>query len=356
VFCATEIQLSEPAYLSRDGIKTSSLVADFAAGGLTSERAIRASAAFPLAFPPVWIPKMPLTEGEPSFDPRESRERGQRLSGLLFADGGVSDNLGVGWFERTGRSPDTLIIVSAAPNRRLRSALKTTPGLSEFSALLRASFMPYELRERIRRRAVATRLLSQPWNAEGHAPGAVLHIEDSPHDLPALILGRSGRKQPDHDVDWSGAQGAMPDWAYDQLISVNTIAKAAANAGETLVARSLAALEHLQVIEARLPKVQMPRDESWDEEMGWFIGLLNVANGYPREAIPVTRPWNDRASRSAQVPTTLAAINKEDAKNLLMHGYYLACTNLHVLLAWPLLEGLDQRRLDSLCAGEASSG
>jgi hypothetical protein len=86
--------------------------------------------------------------------------------------------------------------------------------------------------------------------------------------------------------------------------------------------------------------------------MGWFIGLLNVANGYPKEAMPVARPWNERASRSAQVSTTLAAINKEDAKNLLVHGYYLACTNLHVLLAWPLLEGLDQRRLDALFAGE----
>ena len=351
VFCATEIQLSEPAYLSRDTIETPSLVADFAVGGLTTERAIRASAAFPLAFPPVWIPKMPIPEGEPSFDPRELRARG-RLSGLLFADGGVSDNLGIGWFERTLDSPDALIIVSAAPNRRLRSALRTTPGLSEFSALLRVSFMPYELRERIRRRAVATRLLSQPWSAEGHAPGAVLHIEDSPHDLPALIFGRSRRKQPDHDVDWSGHQGALPDWVYDQLISVNTIAKAAANAGEALVVRSLAALEHLRAIEARLPQVQVPRDESWNEEMGWFIGLLNVANGYPKEAMPVARPWNERASRSAQVSTTLAAINKEDAKNLLVHGYYLACTNLHVLLAWPLLEGLDQRRLDALFAGE----
>jgi hypothetical protein len=354
VFCATEVQLSEPAYLSRDGIETPSLVEDFAAGGLTTERVIRASAAFPLAFPPVWIPKLPIAEGVPSFDPRESRPRGWRLSGLLFADGGISDNLGVGWFEQTVGSVDTLIIVSAAPNRRRRSALRTTPGLSEFSALLRVSFLPYELRERIRRRAVATRLLSQPWSAEGHAPGAVLHIEDSPHDLPALIVGRSRRREPDHDVDWSGHQGALPDWIYDQLISVNTIAKAAVNAGEALVARSLAALEHLQAAEARLPQIRMPRDESWDEEMSWFIGLLNVANGYPKEAIPVTRPWSNRASRSAQVPTTLAAIDKEDAKNLLVHGYYLACTNLHVLLAWPLLEGLDQRRLDVLSAGEAS--
>jgi hypothetical protein len=40
-------------------------------------------------------------------------------------------------------------------------------------------------------------------------------------------------------VDWSGHQGALPDWVYDQLISVNTIAKAAANAGEALVVRSL---------------------------------------------------------------------------------------------------------------------
>jgi predicted acylesterase/phospholipase RssA len=208
VFCATEIQLSEPAYLSRDAIETPSLVADFAPGGLTTERAVRASAAFPLAFPPVRIPKMPKAEGEPSFDPREARGH---LSGLLFADGGVTDNLGVGWFERTVGSPDALIIVSAAPNRRLRSALRTTTGLSEFSALLRVSFMPYERRERIRRRAVATRLLSQPWSADGHAPGAVLHIEDSPHDLPALIFGRSGRKEPDYGVDWSGHQGALPD-------------------------------------------------------------------------------------------------------------------------------------------------
>lgn len=354
VFCATEIQLSEPAYLSPSAIETPSLVADFAPGGLTTQRAIRASAAFPLAFPPVRIPKMPRAEGEPSFDPRDSRARRERLSGLLFADGGVSDNLGVGWFEQTVGSPEVLIIVSAAPNRRQRSAVRTTPGLSELSALLRVSFMPYEGRERIRRRAVAARLLSQAWSAEGHAPGAVLHIEDSPHDLPALIFGRSGRKEADHDVDWSGHQGALPDWVYDQLIAVNTITKAGANARDALVARSLAALEHLQAVEGRLPQVRVHRDESWDDNMGWFIGLLNVTNGYPKEAIPVLRPWNDRACRSAHVPTTLAAINKDDAKNLLAHGYYLACTNLHVLLGWPLLEGVDQRRLDALLAGDGA--
>jgi hypothetical protein len=133
---------------------------------------------------------------------------------------------------------------------------------------------------------------------------------------------------------------------------VNTIAKAAANLREALVARSLAALQHLQAIEARLPQVRVRREKSWEEEMRWFHGLFNMADGYPKEAVPVTRAWNDRASRSAQVATTFAAINKEDAKNLLVHGYYLAGTNLHVLLAWPLLEGLDQRRLDALSAGD----
>jgi hypothetical protein len=31
-----------------------------------------------------------------------------------------------------------------------------------------------------------------------------------------------------------------------------------------------------------------------------------------------------------QVPTTLAAIRRADAQNLILHGYYLACTNLNV--------------------------
>jgi hypothetical protein len=62
--------------------------------------------------------------------------------------------------------------------------------------------------------------------------------------------------------------------------------------------------------------------------------------------------WWERATRSAAVCTTFGALRPDDARNLLLHGYYVACCNLHVALGWPLLAGLDAPRLDALSAGK----
>jgi hypothetical protein len=62
--------------------------------------------------------------------------------------------------------------------------------------------------------------------------------------------------------------------------------------------------------------------------------------------------WFERATRSAAVSTTFRALCLVEARNLLLHGYYLACCNLHVALGWPLLAGLDASRFDALSAGK----
>jgi hypothetical protein len=86
-------------------------------------------------------------------------------------------------------------------------------------------------------------------------------------------------------------------------------------------------------------------------EIAMFNSLL-----FGRPQIPVDpkvqMSWWERATRNAAVSTTFRALCLDDARNLLLHGYYLACCNLHVALGWPLLAGLDPSRLDALSAGK----
>jgi hypothetical protein len=211
-------------------------------------------------------------------------------------------------------------------------------------SLMRISFLPYNTRERLRRRAVAKLLYARPSEGEAGAAGAIAHIEDSPCNLPLLVLSstrkQSGRLQ-DRLVD-------LPDWARDQALAVDDLIGAAGGErGRILLDRARAALLYLDELEERLPPIERPDDRRWLDMRLVYLGLLG------RSILPV-RPlvldsWFERVTRSAAVGTTFGALSQDDARNLLLHGYYLACCNLHIVLGWPLLARLDASSLDELC-------
>jgi predicted acylesterase/phospholipase RssA len=394
ILCATEIQHGETAYFAYDAITIPSL-GRFTSEALPTARAVRASAAFPIAFPPVLLRGV-LVRGVLRggvWDVRDPRvpKRSNGLSNLVLVDGGVRDNLALDWFER-GHAPttDELVVVSGAPNRSSRSGFLALPGFSEVLAFIRISFLPYNTRERLRHRAAAKLLYAPAWNGKEAAAGAIAHIEDSPDDLPLQVLACSGelkrreleredlerkehrlvdqlprishpsgiRMTAEEERQWKRQSqlkdalfraGALPDYAKDQALAAGDLVHAAGDEHRhILVQRAYDALSHLEKIERDLPPIEMPELERLS-----VIANLDGAR-FGTIFLPVHGAvhvsWFERATRSAAVRTTFRALSPDDARNLLLHGYYIACCNLHVALGWPLLARLDASRLDALSA------
>ena len=345
VFCASEVQFSETAYLAPDAIRVPSL-GDFAPGDLTLTRAVRASAAFPGAFPPVFVPGVPWTRMVPR-DARDQRATGSLYKRLILVDGGVRENLGISWFSEYAPQVDELVVISGAPNRPARHAVDTIPGLRELAALLRGALMPYEGRERLRRRVLAADLATRPGVAGASRGGAVVHIEDSPLDLPILLNARDAVKaQLDDTPRWDRLK-SLPDWVVDQIVIADRLVSSAGESLRALVDRGTAAMRHVEAAGAqfRTPEISPERHVA----LGAQLAVVTRLFDYP--ILPsVGASWAQRASISAAVPTTFAALSISDAQNLVLHGYYLACANLHTILGWPLVAGLTRRRLDALAA------
>jgi hypothetical protein len=324
-------------------------------------------------------------------DPRDARRSDPPIY-LVLVDGGVLDNLAVDWFER-GHAPavDELLVVSAAPNRIRGGGFAALPLVSEVRALSRITFLPYNMRERLRRRAAAKLLYAPVWKGKEGAAGAIAHIEDSPDDLPLHVLASSGelkRKELERKADrlvdqlpsisrpsWTRPMtaeeerqwrrqselkqaliraGALPDWAHDQALAAGDLVHAAGDEHRrVLVERAYAALRHLEEVEKDLPPNELPELERlldianlYHARFGTsFLGFLPV-----RGAVHVS--WFERTTRSAAISTRFRALSLDEARNLLLHGYYLACCNLHVALGWPLLAGLDRSRLAALSTGK----
>jgi predicted acylesterase/phospholipase RssA len=347
VFCACEVQLSEMIYLSQHAIFAPSL-GIFSSINIPTARAVRASAAFPFAFPPVFLPGVPI--GRLTWnDPRDIKNRLSLLRRFMMVDGGVRDNLGVAWFEEFETLIEELVVISAAPNRRHRSVISALPGLNELYALLRQSFMPYEDRERLRRRHLSTQLLSKMWRNEPKVAGLVLHIEDSPYDLPVILVARSSSGGESFaNARWQRLHRMFPDRVVDQIIAVEKLWGASGDQGKALIERASAAWEHLKKIEQTLPPIgDLIAD---DRDLAIKADIIKIMRLYNFPMIPDQSmvAWYQRTSKSTQVKTKLSAIQVEDAKNLLLHGYYLACTNLHIVLNWPLLEGLNNKSFAEL--------
>lgn len=87
------------------------------------------------------------------------------------------------------------------------------------------------------------------------------------------------------------------------------------------------ALVHIEQSPYRVPRAF--------EESGGTLGERARA---VLERLTDEEGWQRTASANAAVATTLSALGEETAARLIRHGYVLALANLHVLLAYPLVE------------------
>ena len=172
-----------------------------------------------------------------------------------------------------------------------------------------------------------------------------------PIDLVAKIRAR-GEK-------WAspllvGNATSVADWERDQLSMLEHLRQWAAGEPEALAARAAAVVDHLAAVERTLP--DPPGITMRDRAAIQTAASMTTRRlgGGPRLDSDAEIAWWKRAELSAAVRTTLGRIPPPVAMNLLIHGYYLAMANLHVLLDWPLLKDLDSARLEAMFAGIAA--
>jgi transposase-like protein len=347
VFCTTEIQFDETAYFAGDAIRAKSF-RSAAPGSLPTAMAVRASAALPGAFPPVIVRGITgKTRGGTSV---RSAPQWLDADHMVLVDGGVRDNLGVDWFTEMPGLVDELLVVSAAANRRPPRAITKLPGVSEARALLNLTNIPYNTRERNRRRAVTSLLFNNSGDAA--IGGALCHIEDSPFDLAAKIRAHSEKWATPVRVEEATS---VADWERDELLMLEHLRQWAAGEPEALAARATAVIHYLAAVERTLPD---PPGITMQDQAAISAATVTTTRrlgGGPRlGASDAEIAWWKRAELSAAVRTTLGRIPPPVAMNLLIHGYYLAMANLHVLLDWPLLNDLDSARLEAMFAGIAA--
>jgi hypothetical protein len=343
IFCATEVQFGQTAYLSQNAIRCS-FFKDATPDALPTALAVRASAAFPGVFPPVVVPGIEANVRRGV----EDRTAKQSLSTthLLLVDGGVRDNLAVSWFELSPPM-DEYVIVSAAPNRHAYRRIPPLPGFAEFIALMNASFIPYNTRERNQRLAIAARLFGAQGKGDASARGALIHIEDSPTDLARkFIFKEDGAREADAWL--RGGEQPFPDWDIDQWLIVDQMCAVAGAAVFSERAKNL--LAHLEKIENGLP---VPPEFSVEELYRVRFDSHASARqlgANPHFSTDVDAAWWMRARASSLIGTSLNRMQYKEAFNLVLHGYYLAMANLHVCAGWPLMEARNPDRLNALFA------
>ena len=344
VFCATEAQFGETLYRASDRIRSRHFD-DVAPGDLPTASAVRASAAFPGAFPPFFLRGV---RGENREGVRgRADERGLRSEHMTLVDGGVRDNLGISWFGITPHDVDQVVVVSAAANRHALRAIARVVGIGELLALANIVNVPYNARERNRRRALRSEQFGRSWTRGLHeAAGALVHIEDSPYDLAWKV-----RAPPDPDAETGTRldRSSLPEWDVDQWLAVERLRASAGRYAPVLLQRARAVLAHLDALEPRLPEPPpLTARDQLDLHIATSKSPLSekwVGGSDPQQA------WWLRTRVNTLVGTQLGRIAVRDAMNLVLHGYYLSMATLHLAAGWPLLDALDEARLGALFEG-----
>jgi predicted acylesterase/phospholipase RssA len=345
VLCATEVQMGVTAYLSHDAIRARSFHS-VGPGNLRTARAVRASAAFPGAFPPVIIRSRVRDWNEGAQE--RTAERQATSPYLVLVDGGVRNNLGTDWFTKWAPPLDEIIVVSSAANRLPRRDRSTLPGLSELQALMNLTGILYSTRERNSRRALGftlgSRLDGRPGPAWAHC-----HIEDSPFDLANAIrilaakgaVGSSAIRQEDViEAD---------EWEVDQHLLATRLYMQRVEEQRELAERADDVWQHLENLEAKLglpetsPKLEALKAVNAVMKQDQFLGSDKCSR-----AVPLRAQWWQLVTRSVSLGTGLSGIPEPAAKELIAHGYCLAMANLHIVMGWPLVSDLDRKRLDGL--------
>jgi hypothetical protein len=257
-------------------------------------RAVRASAAYPGAFPPVRLPGSAIDDF--AFNVGYERWTPTLPTHLALVDGGVIDNMGLDWFLNwggAGASP--LIVVSSSANRIPRTPFKSQRWFATLTSLIRSSAIPYHLRERNQRRALLQRFrASYAGSATPDLSGAIIHIGDSPYDLAFAIVH-----------------------------SESTVA------GGALVLTD----EDLQIYQS------LSESASWATDIkaraAAVISELDRADN-DTDGRRVLTAWRLRARKNSGVPTRLKALGRTTTIELMRHGFAMAMARLHIVLNYPL--------------------
>jgi predicted acylesterase/phospholipase RssA len=200
VLCATDLHAGHHAYFSSSWVCAYQF-GHGGNGGLPLRRPMQASAAFPPVFPVVWIKTKPF-----KFEGGTKRPRYFALT-----DGGVYDNMADQWahglsnrIERWGdlgfREADELVVANASAALAWRGAWALRlPVLGALAALLRDKSVLYDNGTSVRRKELVRRF-DEAALAERGLRGALVHIAQSPFDVPdafkdktALWPGRAER-------------------------------------------------------------------------------------------------------------------------------------------------------------------
>lgn len=189
VFCATDLHAGEHVYFSGDFV-CSYRFGNGAPGDIKLSTVVQASAAFPGAFPPVWLPV-----GRHGFQGGQPEAATERK--MCLVDGGVYDNMADQWSQglsrRAGREPkppkrfreaQELVVVNSSAGLEWGSVKGLrVPLLGELLALLRDKSVLYDNGNSLRRMALVARFQQSQKDGEG-INGALVHIPQSPLKVP----------------------------------------------------------------------------------------------------------------------------------------------------------------------------
>lgn len=195
VFCATDLHAGEHVYFSADFV-CSYRFGTGIPGDLKLSEAVQASAAFPGAFPPAWLP----TERHRFQDGAQGEAAGVRKMSLV--DGGVYDNMADQWAQgmedRAGRvnpegvayrQAEELVVVNSSAGldwSRLRGL--RLPAIGELLSLLRDKSVLYDNGNSLRRQILFDRFRLAEKTGRG-MNGALVHIPQSPFKVPRAFSG-----------------------------------------------------------------------------------------------------------------------------------------------------------------------
>jgi hypothetical protein len=283
VFCATDLHAGEHVYFSRDFV-CSYRFGTGSPGDIKLSEVVQASAAFPGAFPPAWLPtkRHEFTHGA-EVDAAKTRK-------MSLVDGGVYDNMADQWaqgLEARAKRPrpsgepyrqaEEMVVVNSSAGLgwdKLRGL--RLPAIGELLSLLRDKAVLYDNGNSLRRQALFTRFELAEKTGKGMR-GALVHIPQSPFKVPRAFENAAGERG-----------------------------------------------ERAKAVLAALASEGAKAEERW------------------------ARDTADNAGE----PTTLLSCDPTVAARLLHHGYLLAMANLHVILAYPLLELPSRARFEALAQGK----
>jgi hypothetical protein len=292
-------------------------------GAIGLDTVVRASAAFPGAFPPKRIPtKRVIFHQDPMM---RSRTDVTPEGALFLADGGVWNNLGTDWWDsRHGdHTIDWRAFVGAVAGRRTRTYAQRNPQIR----VIVNSSAPISLKR------VTSRFVL-PFLAEVCAPGrvvaAVYHNTVAPR--VAALTQRTGRltvNSPETATIRPRSGEYVGTGAYVDAgpVVLQLTDKPRYKWATWLWNERLFGQRHDDPTLQRAFDAINVRREAWSE--------ATRTAGFAAEESCTELGWSRH--QAASIPTTLGRMPRELAVNLLRHGYVDAMGGLHVLYGLPLL-------------------